>query len=338
MANAVPMIRALSLLPAIRWLKVHDIDSEPFLQPFGLSSAPFGDPFRPVPLLHVGGFLRAIARKEGPDVTCRIVGEASTTELALLGSVALGTRTPIEALTRISGVLPVFCSHEQLALKAAPSVVSVWHSYTVRFDPETEHLMLQYAVAMADRLLGMTGTAAPRLARVEMPPHPDFGLDHLDRWFGDVLCPSDSRGTRFLVEAAVAEKLFPRAARDRLLAGRLPALGSIRGDGSFGDSVKTMLASLMTDDIPTIRDMAKVSGTSVRTLQRRLSDEGLVYSDLVEEVRQAQALRLLSMPNATAKSVSADLGYEHQSSFTRAMLRWTGASPRKFMTRGGNAG
>ncbi|MFZ0097862.1 MAG: helix-turn-helix domain-containing protein [Gemmobacter sp.] len=330
MPYAVPMIRALSLMPAIRWLKTRDIDCGPFLQPFGLSSAPFGDPFRPIPLLHVGSFLRAIARKEGPDVACKIVAEANPTELALLGSVALGTRTPLEAFGRIAAVLPVFCSHEQLAIKIAPSFVEVWHSYTVKFDPETEHLLLQYAVAMADRLLSMTGTTGPRLAQVDMPPHPDFGIEHLKRWLGTVVRPSEGRRTRILVETAVAEKPFPRAARDRLLAGRLPALEPIRGDGSFGGSVKTMLASMLIDEMPTIRDMAKVSGTSVRTFQRRLSGEGLVYSDLVEEVRQAHALRLLSMPNATVKSVAGDLGYEYQSSFTRAMLRWTGASPKKF--------
>ena len=138
-------------------------------------------------------------------------------------------------------------------------------------------------------------------------------------------------------DAAVAERPFPRVARDHLLAGRLPALAPIRGEGGFGGSVKNMLASMLADDIPTIRDMAKLSGTSVRTFQRRLSGESLVYSDLVEEVRQAHALRLMSKPNATAKSVSGDLGYEYQSSFTRAMLRWTGASPKKFKSRRGNA-
>lgn len=338
MAQAVPMIRALSLMPAIRWLKARDIDCEPFLQPFGLSSAPFGDPFRPVPLLHVGSFLTAVARTEGPDVACKIVAEASTTELALLGSVALGTRTPIEALSRISAVLPVFCSHEQLAIKVAPSSVDVWHSYTVKFDPETEHMLLQYAVAMADRLLGMTGAVGPRLARVDLPPHPEFGVKHLNAWFGVAVRPVEGRRTHLVVEAALAKRPFPRVARDHLLAGRLPALEPIRGEGGFGGSVKTMLASMLADDLPTIRDMAKLSGTSIRTLQRRLSGEGLVYSDLVEEVRQAHALRLLSMPNATVKSVSDDLGYEYQSSFTRAMLRWTGASPKKFKSRSGNAG
>jgi AraC-like DNA-binding protein len=330
------MIRALSLMPAIRWLKSRDIDSVPFLQPLGLSSAPFGDPFRPVPLLQVGNFLRDIARKEGPDVACKIVAEASTTELALLGSVALGTRTPVEAITRISAVLPVFCSHEHLAIKVAPPFVDVWHSYTVRFDPETEHLLLQYAVAMADRLLGMTGAVGPRMARIDLPPHPDFGVKHLESWFGNAVLPSEGRRTHFRIEAAVAERPFPRAARDRLLAGRLPALEPIRGDSSFSDSVKVMLSSMLTDGIPTVPDMAKVCGISVRSFQRRLSLEGLVYSDLVEEVRQAQALRLLSMPNATAKSVSADLGYEYQSSFSRAVLRWTGTNPKMLMARGGN--
>lgn len=338
MPHAVPMIRALSLSPAISWLKARDIDCEPFLQPFGLSSAPFGDPFRPVPLLHVGGFLRALARKEGPDVACRIVAEASTTELALLGAVALGTRTPIEALSRISAVLPVFCSHEQLAIKVAPSSVDIWHSYTVKFDPETEHLLLQYAVAMADRLLGMTGAAGPRMILIDLPPHPDFGVKHLRTWFGDAVRPSERRGTHIVLDAAMAERPFPRVARDHLLTGRLPALEPIRGDGSFGGSVKTMLVSMLAEDIPTIREMAKLSGTSVRTFQRRLSGEGLVYSDLVEEVRQAHAMRLMSMPNATAKSVSGDLGYEYQSSFTRAMLRWTGASPKRFKSQRGNPG
>jgi hypothetical protein len=135
MPNTVPMVRALSLVPTIRWLNTHGVASEPLLKPFGLSSAPFGDPFRPIPLLHVGSLLRAIARIEGPDIACRIVGAANTTELAVLGSVALGTRTPVEAITRISAVLPVFCSHEQLAIKIGPSFVDIWHSYTVKFDP-----------------------------------------------------------------------------------------------------------------------------------------------------------------------------------------------------------
>jgi hypothetical protein len=164
-------------------------------------------------------------------------------------------------------VLPVFCSHEQPAVRVSPEAVDVWHSCTTRVDPETEHLMLQIAVATADRLLGITGGAAPRLALIELPPHPDCGFDHPERWFGTVHRRSDGRGTHLLVEAAVAGKPFPKVPRDHLLAGRLPALDPIRGDGSFDGGVRTMLASLMSDAVPTIRDMARISGTSERTFQ-----------------------------------------------------------------------
>ena len=338
MPYAVPMIRALSLMPALRWLKSRDIDPEPFLHPLGLSSAPFGHPFRPVSLLRVGSLLRSIAREQGPDVPCRIVEEASSAELGVLGSVALGTRTPVEAVARISTVLPMFCSHEQLSIRVAQPFIGFWHSYTVRFDPETEHLMLQYALAMMDRLLGMTGAVGSRMARIDLPPHPDFGLSHLESRFGDALRPADGRGTHILVDPTIAERRFPKAARDRLLAGRLPALEPISGDGSFSGSVRIILASLLNDGVPTVRDLAGICGTSVRSFQRQLSHEGAAYSDLLQEMRQSHALRLLSNPHATAKSVSADLGYENQSSLTRAVLRWTGVSPKKLIPRGGKRG
>lgn len=164
MGQSIPMIRAMSLIPAVRWLNAHGRSVDELLRSAGLSSAPFGDPLRPVSLLGVGSLLRAIANTEGPDVPARIVAEASILELALLGRVALGTRSPSEALGRIAAALPLFCSHEHLSLHPRPGGLMLRHSYPVGFDPEAEHLMLQYAVAMADRLCSMTGAGSPRLA------------------------------------------------------------------------------------------------------------------------------------------------------------------------------
>jgi hypothetical protein len=176
MAHAVPMVRAMSLLPAVRWLHVHGRSSEPLLRSAGLASAPFGDPLRPVPLLAAGKLLRSIASAEGPDIACRIVSEASVMELALLGRVAVGTKSPTEALARIAATLPPFCSHEHLSQERRGNSVLVRHSYAVGFDRETEHLMLQYALAMADRLCAMTETKSRRMERVEIPPHPEAGI------------------------------------------------------------------------------------------------------------------------------------------------------------------
>ena len=300
------------------------------LRQVGLGTAPFGDPLRPVSLLSVGSLLRAIAQAEGPDIACRIVAEASLLELALLGRVALGTQTPAEAISRISAALPLFCSHEHLSLQLGGAGLLVRHSYAVSFEPETEHLMLQYAVAMTDRLCAMTGAAAPRLARIEIPPHPEHGVAHLRRWFGPGIVFKPGHGITVAIERDVANRQFLTIARDRMLGQRPPEMVPLRGDGSFAGSVRIMLASMLEDGVPSIQQLAAASGTTVRTLQRRLGDEGTSFSALLEQVRQSKALTRLAEGDATVVSIAAELGYARQASLTRAMIRWTGVPPTRF--------
>ena len=330
MSHAVPMVRAMSLVPAVRWLHANGRPVEPLLRQVGLGTAPFGDPLRPVSLLSVGSLLRAIARAEGPDIACRIVAEASLLELALLGRVALGTQTPAEAISRISAALPLFCSHEHLSLQLAAGGLLVRHSYAVRFEPETEHLMLQYAVAMTDRLCAMTGAAAPRLTRIEIPPHPDSGVEHLQHWFGPGIVAEPGHGISIAIQRDVAERQFLMIARDRMLGKRPPEMVPLRGDGSFSGSARIMLASMLEDGLPSIQQLAAASAASVRTLQRRLGDEGTSFSALLESVRRSKAVERLATGDANVVSVAAELGYARQSSLTRAMIRWTGVPPTRF--------
>lgn len=324
------MIRAMSLIPAVRWLSAHGLPVDRMLHVAGLSSAPFGDPLRPVPLLSVGVLLRALAHAEGPDVPCRIVAEASTLELALLGRVALGTRSPSEALGRIAAALPLFCSHEHLSLHPRPGGLQLRHSYPVNFDAETEHLMLQYAVAMADRLCGMTGVGSPRLARIEIPPHPESGVEHLRKRFGAAIVAKPGRAISISIDSNVADRPFPNVARDRMLGKRPRGMVPLRGDGSFAGSARVMLSSMLEDGVPSLEQLAAASGTSVRTLQRRLREEETSFAALLEEVRRDRAVKQLASGGGSIVSLSAELGYQRQASLTRAMRRWTGLPPTRF--------
>lgn len=336
MAHAVPMIRVMSLVPAVRWLAANGRAVEPPLRSADLASVPFSDPLRPVPLLKVGALLRTIAQAEGPDIPCRIVAEADVLELALLGRVALGTRTPSEALARIAASLPLFCSHEHLSLHPEPKRLVVRHSYAVRFEPTTEHLMLQYAVAMADRLCAMTGASAPRLARIEIPPHPECGIEHLRRWLGPGTFGRAGHAISISIDRDIAERPFSSIARDRMRGKRPPDMIPLRGDGSLSGSARIILASMLEDGVPSIGQLAAAAGTSVRTLQRWLLEEGTTFSALLEQVRKNRAMTRLTASNTTVSSVAAELGYAYQASLTRAMRRWTGAPPSRFREPAGN--
>lgn len=68
----------------------------------------------------------------------------------------------------------------------------------------------------------------------------------------------------------------------------------------------------------------------VRAGQRRLREQGLTYSQLLEGLRHDLAIYLLRDPNLEASEVSRELGYRDPAIFTRAFRRWTGTTPSEF--------
>ena len=76
-----------------------------------------------------------------------------------------------------------------------------------------------------------------------------------------------------------------------------------------------------------IEHFAKATGTSVRTLQRRLKDAGVNYSDLQNDVRKTLALNLLENETLALAQIAFSLGYSEVSAFNHAFRRWVGQSP-----------
>ena len=75
---------------------------------------------------------------------------------------------------------------------------------------------------------------------------------------------------------------------------------------------------------------ATITGTSPRTLQRRLAEDGTSFSRTLQAVRFRNARRLLQDPEMPSKEISKRLGYTDPANFMRAFKRWTGVSPNEF--------
>ena len=71
-------------------------------------------------------------------------------------------------------------------------------------------------------------------------------------------------------------------------------------------------------------------GTSVRTLQRRLSLEQTSYRKVLELARLDAALRGLEQSDEPLSQIALKLGFSEQSAFSRAFRDWTGVSPRSY--------
>lgn len=82
--------------------------------------------------------------------------------------------------------------------------------------------------------------------------------------------------------------------------------------------------------MPGMEETARTLGHSLRTLHRRLQEEGTSFRVLTEEVRETLAEELLQSHYLSLDEVADRLGYAEASSFIHAFKRWKGYPPRVY--------
>jgi len=102
---------------------------------------------------------------------------------------------------------------------------------------------------------------------------------------------------------------------------------------TYAESLKQLLNSYASDGWLGIAQASEVTGTSRRTMQRRLAAEKTTYTRVVDDTRSELAASLLEDTNAGIDEIASCLGYTKQANFTRAFRRWSGVSPSEFRGR-----
>jgi len=98
----------------------------------------------------------------------------------------------------------------------------------------------------------------------------------------------------------------------------------------FPVSLQEIVQTYLDDGYPDITLAANIIGCSVRTLQRRLKQYGLSYTDVVQQARFRLATDLLSDPGTKVIDAALAVGYEDPSHFARAFRRLAGVSPNQY--------
>ena len=99
------------------------------------------------------------------------------------------------------------------------------------------------------------------------------------------------------------------------------------------DRVRVQLAAQAHRSDYSAESLAQKTGMSVRTLQRFTAKHGVSLRSMIEEVREANARRLLSDARLSVDEVAFLLGYSDDRAFRRAFKRWTGTTPAAFRTQ-----
>ena len=107
----------------------------------------------------------------------------------------------------------------------------------------------------------------------------------------------------------------------------------VRPEWDFKRSITEIVTTHVRGRQGTIRDVARTLDMSVRTLQRRLSEHGLVFSELVDQTRVGTAKGLLQESELPIGAIAAEIGYSEPTHFSRAFKRITGNSPGEYRRR-----
>jgi len=98
--------------------------------------------------------------------------------------------------------------------------------------------------------------------------------------------------------------------------------------------VENAISSVLPHRRVLVQDIARSLGMSERTLARKLADEGLNFTELLQQLRRDLALRYLSDRKLHVSKIAWLLGFQEVSAFTHAFKRWTGKTPREMRTAG----
>jgi AraC-like DNA-binding protein len=96
---------------------------------------------------------------------------------------------------------------------------------------------------------------------------------------------------------------------------------------------KIRTTCLNSKSFPTAGEIAVELGLSLRTLHRKLAEDGLSYQSVLDGMRRSLATELLENTHMVIDQVAERVGFSDATSFRKAFKKWTGRSPTDFRPR-----
>ena len=115
-----------------------------------------------------------------------------------------------------------------------------------------------------------------------------------------------------------------------LLQHATSVLATIDQHESVAVRVKNLLRLQINETLPRKETIASQLNLTARTLQRRLSEEGTGFLEVLNELRQEMAEYYLAQGSLSLDEIGIRLGFAEPRSFHRSFKQWTGLTPGKY--------
>lgn len=239
---------------------------------------------------------------------------------------ALYTRSFRDALQRLARYKQLTCP-EKIHLVERGDECTVHFEWLLSHEEEPA-LLVDVCFAWVVGI-GRRGTG-----RLVHPKRVEFerAAEHREMYEAHFACPVKFKATRNVLVFGKADIDRPFLTHNAdllaMVAPQLEAeLTQQLAHKTLGEQVKAILKRLFAGQRPAMGDIARELHLSSRTLQRRLTEEGSTFQELMEQARRELARHYLLRSSLELTETAYLLGYEDANSFFRAFHHWEGTSP-----------
>ncbi|MBS3024958.1 AraC-like transcriptional regulator QhpR [Acidiphilium multivorum] len=286
------------------------------------------DPRATVPLArYVAMMERAAARSGDSHFGLRFGQQFQPEALGLIGELALAAP---DVGTGLAAFARHFIQHQQnTETRLAREGRSLRLEYRI-VDPRiwSRRQDAELTMGMFANLLRRALGGALEIEEVWFEhPAPEQAQAHAAAFGAPVFFAATANAISF--RAAGLERPMPARdpARFAALAEELRRIGGGGAPRDLLGAVTSEIRRLLPEGPAGIDRVAASLGLPRWTLQRRLAEHGITYSECIDQVRARLALMYLAEPHLSIAAVAELLGYSEVSAFSRACRRLHGASP-----------
>jgi AraC-like DNA-binding protein len=321
----IPLSRSL-----FNRIAAQGLNARVILQQAMLSPELVVQPRATLPTAQYFALWRAIeAASDDPALGLRI-GAATRSEISDVASMAaLHSANLDDALQKLARYKRLTCP-EDISIEKDDGVAAIsfrWMLAEGHAPPLLTDAIFASTLALAQRGVGEQVT--PR--RVELTRRPRHAAMY-SRHFGCEVRFNVGQD-RLVFDQDDLARPFLTHSEDRL-AVLMPALESALREQNerltLHDQVRHVLARGMRGEPQRMAEIAHALHLSPRTLQRRLSEAGTSYQDVLNQVRRDTARHLLDVTDLDTGEIAFLLGFEELNSFTRAFRQWEGQTPQRW--------
>jgi len=239
---------------------------------------------------------------------------------------AISARSFRDAVERLSRYKQLTCPEEIRVVERGNefAIQFLWLLAHEKEPPLLVDVCFAWIVAMAQRGIGRP--LSPR--RVEFQRAPA----QREMYETHFRCPVKFKADQNALVFSKADMELPFVTHNAdLLASVAPQLEAELTEQlahkTFTEQAKGILKHLLAGQRPGIEDLARELHLSTRTLQRRLTEQGITFQRLLDDARRELARHYLLHSTRELNETAYLLGYEDANSFFRAFHHWEGTTP-----------